>query len=137
MILDYFGDLNWLAVVVATLAWFVFSAIWYSLPPISAGWQKAAKVDANEGASVVVLAVPTLIGYFVATIAIGMVVAAVGAGTLDQGLALGIVLGLAFGTVGALVTQLYEQKGGWYWIINGVNSIIAFSMVAVILALWN
>lgn len=137
MILDHFAELNWLAVVVATLAWFVFSAIWYSLPPISEGWQRAAKVDASEGASVVTLAIPTLIGYFVATIAFAMLVSGIGATTFDEGLALGIVLGLAFGAVGALVTQLYEQKGAWYWVINGVNLIIAFAIVGVILAVWN
>jgi len=41
MILDFFGELNWLAVVVATIAWFAFSAIWYSIPPLSkAGCQR-------------------------------------------------------------------------------------------------
>ena len=94
MIFDHFAELNWLAVVVATLAWFVFSAIWYSLPPISEGWQRAAKVDASQGASVVTLAIPTLIGYFVATIAVAMLVSGIGASTFDEGLALGIVLGL-------------------------------------------
>ena len=48
MILDYFGDLNWLAILVATIAWFVFSAIWYSVPPLSSAWQRAAKVDVDR-----------------------------------------------------------------------------------------
>ena len=45
MIFDFFGELNWLAIVVATIAWFAFSAIWYSVPPLSKAWQKASKVD--------------------------------------------------------------------------------------------
>ena len=137
MILDYFGDLNWLAVVVATIAWYAFSAIWYSLPPLSQAWQKAARVDPDEGGSFAVALVISLIAYFVTVIAVALLVLGVGATTFDQGLALGIILGLGFGALSSLVTQVYENKGAWYWVINGVQSIIAFSIVSVILAVWN
>jgi hypothetical protein len=66
-----------------------------------------------------------------------MLAKAVGAVSFADGLALGIVLGVGFGVVGALVTQLYEQKGGTYWTINGVNAIIAYSIVSVIVTLWD
>jgi hypothetical protein len=39
--------------------------------------------------------------------------------------------------VAPLVTQLYEQKGGTYWLINGVNGIVAYSIVTVIVTLWD
>jgi hypothetical protein len=32
---------------------------------------------------------------------------------------------------------LYERKGGTYWTINGVNAIIAYSIVSVIVTLWD
>ena len=73
MILDHLGDLNWLAIVVATIAWFAFSAIWYSVPPLSNAWQKAAKVSGLEGPPLVTLLVPTFIGYFVTTIVIALI----------------------------------------------------------------
>lgn len=137
MIFDYFADLNWLAVIVATIAWFAFSAIWYSVPPLSQAWQRAAKVDATgDGPPLALLFVPTLIGYFVTTVVIGLLVAATGAAELVDGLALGATLGVGFGMVGALVSQVYESKGSSYWLINGLNSVIAFSIVAVILTLW-
>lgn len=50
---------------------------------------------------------------------------------------LGIALGVAFGLVSALVVQLYEQKGATYWLINGVNAILALSLVSVILSVWD
>ncbi len=136
MIFDFFGDLNWLAVVVATIAWFVFSAIWYSAPPLSNAWQREAKVTPTEGPPLATLLIPTFIGYFVTTIVIAMLARAVGATDAADGIALGVALGVGFGVVGALVTQLFEQKGPLYWLINGANAIIAFSIVAVIVALW-
>ncbi len=137
MILELFGALNWVAVVVATLVWFGFSAIWYSIPPLSQAWAKAAGVDTTgDGPPLALLFIPTLIGYFVTTIVIGLLVAATGAMSVGDGIALGVVLGIGFGMVGSLVNQVYERKGGSYFLINGVNAIIAFAIVASILTVW-
>lgn len=138
MILDLFGELNWLAIVVATAAWFAFSAIWYSVPPLSKAWAKAAGVDTSaEGPPLALLFIPTLIGYFVTTVVIGLLVVGIGADTLSEGLVLGIVLGIGFGMVGALVNQVYESKGNSYFLINGLNAVIAYAIVAAILAAWS
>jgi hypothetical protein len=137
MILDYFGDLNWLAVLVATIAWFAFSAIWYSVPPLSSAWQKAAKVEmTGDGPPLALLFVPTLIGYFVTTVVIALLARGIGATEVIDGVWLGVVLGVGFGVVGALVNQVYERKGSTYWLINGANAIIAYVIVAVIVTIW-
>jgi hypothetical protein len=136
MILDYLGDLNWLAVIVAAVAWFAFSAIWYSVPPLSNAWLRAAKVTPGDGPPLVALLVPTFIGYLVTTVVIALIARAVGASELIDGLTLGIVLGIGFGVIGAAVVQIYEQKGGSYWLINGINAIIAYSIVSIIVTVW-
>lgn len=137
MIFDFFGDLNWLAVVVATIAWFAFSALWYSLPPLSKAWQKASGVDMTaEGPPLAVLFVPTLIGYFVTTVVIALIAKGIGAADAVDGIVLGAVLGVGFGVVGALVTQIYEKKGSTYWLIDGVNAVIAYIIVALIVTVW-
>jgi hypothetical protein len=46
-------------------------------------------------------------------------------------------LGVGFGVVGALVNQVYESKGGAYWLINGLNAVIAYAIVGAILAVWD
>ncbi|HJQ92416.1 MAG TPA: DUF1761 domain-containing protein [Acidimicrobiia bacterium] len=137
MIFDFFGELNWLAIVVATIAWFAFSAIWYSVPPLSKAWQKASKVDMTaEGPPLASLFGPTLVGYFVTTIVIALIARAIGAIELVDGVALGAALGIGFGVVSAVVTQIYEQKGSSYWLLNGLNAVIAYIIVAVIVTLW-
>jgi hypothetical protein len=137
MILDFFGELNWLAVLVATIAWFAFSAIWYSVPPLSKAWQKASRVDmTTEGPPLALLFIPTLIGYFVTTVVIGLIIEAIGTTEVGDAVVLGVVLGIGFGAVGALVSQVYEQKGSTYWLINGINAIISYVIVAVILTVW-
>lgn len=140
MLIDLLGDLNWLAVAVATLAWFVFAAVWYSVPPISAAWIKATKVQPmGSGGSMPPPStmIATLVAYFVTTIVIALLVAALAITEVDNAIELGVLLGVGFGLVLAFITQIYEQKGSSYWLINGVAAIIAFSIVSVILALWN
>ena len=137
MILDHFDGLNWLAILVATLTWFVFSAVWYSVPPLSGAWQRASKVTVGQGPPLPALLVSTLILYFLTTVVIALLVAAVGANDVTDALALGVSLGVGFGLVSALISQLYELKGSSYWLINGVNALISWSIVAVILTLWD
>ena len=138
MILDMLGELNWIAVVVATLAWFAFSAIWYSVPPLSKAWANAARVDTTgDGPPLALLFIPTLIGYFVTTVVIALLARGIGAETVSDGVALGVVLGIGFGMVGALVNQVYESKGNSYFLINGMNAVIAYAIVGAIVTIWD
>ena len=138
MIFDVFSDLNWPAILVAALAWFVFSAVWYSAPPLSKAWQREARVTMpDKPPSMVPLLIPTFVAYVVTSAVIAMLVRAIGTTEAMDAVALGVTLGVAFGVVGALLAQLYEMKGGLYWLINGLNWIIAFSIVAVIVTVWD
>lgn len=140
MITDFFSDVNWAAIAVATLAWFGFSAVWYSVPPLSGAWARAAKVDVDvddeSAPGLTTLLIPTVFGYFLATVVIALIVKAMGADSLEDGLALGLMLGVAFGIISSAITQMYESKGRFYWLINGLNAVIAFTIVSVILAVW-
>ncbi len=136
MITDLFSELNWLAVIVSAIAWFAFSAIWYSVPAMSKAWMKSARVDPERGGSFAVALVTSFICYVVTAVVIALIVVGIGADSVADGIALGVALGLGFGAASALVTQVYESKGNDYWLINGVNSIIAFSIVSVILSVW-
>jgi hypothetical protein len=136
MITDYFSELNWLAVLVATIGWFAFSAIWYSIPPLSQAWQKAARVDPNEGGNFVAILVKTFLVYLVTTIVVALLVVGLDVSDLTGGIVLGALLGLGFGMAGAKITQMYENRAPGYWLINGVNAVIAMSIVGAILAVW-
>jgi hypothetical protein len=131
------GDLNWLAIAVATIAWFAFSAIWYSVPPLSKAWAGAARVDmSGDGPPLALLFIPTLIGYFVTTVVIALIGIGIGAESVTDGIVLGVVLGVGFGMVSALVNQVYEGKGSSYFLINGVNAIFAYAIVGAIVTAW-
>lgn len=136
MLTDHLADLNWLAVLVAAVAWFAFSAIWYSIPPLSKAWQTAARVDPNDGGNFVAIMVKTFLVYLVTTIVVALLVVGLDISDASGGIVLGALLGLGFGMAGAKITQMYENRARGYWLINGLNSVIAMSLVALILAVW-
>lgn len=49
MSLDVVGDLNWLAVIVAGIAFFALEAVWYAPPVFGRAWQRASGVEIPEG----------------------------------------------------------------------------------------
>jgi uncharacterized membrane protein (DUF485 family) len=93
-------------------------------------------IDDESGPGLTTLLIPTLVGYLLSTIVIALIVEGLGADTLEEGIALGLVLGVAFALISSAITQMYERKGRFYWLINGINGVVAFTIVSVILAVW-
>ncbi len=49
MTLDVLGDLNWLAVLVAAIAFFALGAVWYAQPVFGKAWTRASNFQLPEG----------------------------------------------------------------------------------------
>jgi hypothetical protein len=134
---DLLSELNWLAVIVAAVAWFVFSGIWYAQAVLGRSWQQAVNVTLPEGyrppPSTFVI---TLFAYLLTAIAIGLLVAALGITQVGDAIELGVVLGIGF-TVAELLLRVTYERRSWSLVwITGLNALIAFSGMAIILAVW-
>jgi uncharacterized membrane protein (DUF485 family) len=140
MILDGLSELNWLAVVVATVAWFALGGIWYARPVMGRAWMRSIGMDptGQVGRPSAMMFVWTLIAYFVTSIVIALIVAFTATDDVGDALVLGVTLGVGFGLASSLVTGVYEQKSRplTYTLINGIYLILAFAGVSLILALW-
>ena len=136
--LDLIGELNWLAVLVATLAWYVFSGIYYSGPVLGNTWQKANNLQLPEGyrppPSIFVI---TFVGYFVTATAIALLVKGLGITTAGDAIELGLVISIGIAVMGLVIDSTYAQKGWSLVWINGLNVIIAWCGMAVLFALWD
>lgn len=137
MLIDLFDALNWLAVIVAAVAWFAFAAIWYAQPLLGKTWQRAANVSLPEGyrppPSIFAI---TLVAYFVTAITIGLLVAALGITQVGDAIELGVILAIGSIVVHLVVDSAFAQRSWSLVWINGLNAVIAFAGMAVILALW-
>ncbi|MFD9700477.1 DUF1761 domain-containing protein [Lentzea sp. NPDC059081] len=110
MSLSVLGDLNWLAVLVATIAYFALGSVWYAEYAFGRAYQRASGWDLNkpEKASPAILVVP-LTTCFVLTLVTAMLGAASGTDTVMEGLLLGLVIGVGVALPVRFVTGSYDM----------------------------
>ena len=141
MSFDSLSDLNWLAVVVATLAYFVLGGIWYAPPVLGNVWMKAAGLEtpADGGGPGAVIYVAPLVGAFIASVATAMLAAATGSDTVDEGVVLGLVVGIGYAASLFTVTAAFEsnkpQASTWA-VITGGYHVAGLVLSAVIVSAW-
>jgi hypothetical protein len=136
MLFDAFGDLNWLAVIVATIVWFILGSVWYTDALFGKQWREATGVE-MDGPPGVNIIVGTLVLYFITAVTLGLIAVSIGADDFADGLVLGLVANIGFIGVNRAVTGLYEGANTALMKINASLNILAFAIMGVILALWN
>jgi hypothetical protein len=141
MSLDMLGQLNWLAVVVGAVFYYVLGAIWYAPPVLGRAWQRSIGWDPATpppGMSAGTLVLPLLF-YLVISAGIAMLAAATGSADVTGGLTLGVVLGLAFAVARTAVDAVFDpnrpQRWTWFAITAGYH-FIAIVGIAVLVSVW-
>lgn len=141
MTLDTLGELNWLAVLVAGVAYFALGAVWYQPMVLGRAWMRAIGMDPSSvapGQNAPAYAV-TLMGYLVAAVAMAMLARATGSDTLADGLILGLVVGIGFKAAIFLATAPFDVNRPQPWtlaILNSAYHVIGLVIVAVIVSVW-
>jgi hypothetical protein len=139
MSFDLLGDVKWLPVILAALAYFVIGAIWYAPPVLGNAWMKAAgqgmRPEGQRPGPVIFVA--PLIGSVVAAIALGMFAVATGTDTVGEGIILGLVVGVGFAINIALITAVFEttKPNKMLWgSINAGYHLVGSVVAAIIIA---
>ncbi|HEX6844034.1 MAG TPA: DUF1761 domain-containing protein [Actinomycetota bacterium] len=143
MTFDLLGDLDWLAVLGAAIAYFVLGAVWYAPPILGRIWMEAGGATmggpstngssgtGSGGPGPAIYAVP-LVGAVLASIALGMLALATGTSGASEGLALGLVVAIGFAIPVCVVTATFETKKPRPFVWGAVNA--GYHGVGVVLA---
>ena len=130
-------QVNWLAVIAATVAMFGLGAIWYSPLLFVKQWAKAAGITRAGSPG------PNFIWVMVGAFVINFVMAAnlafflAGPGT-TLGFAVGAAVAAGFGwaALSLWIISLFEQRPFSYVLINGGYLTVGFALMGLILGLW-
>lgn len=141
MVFDALDDLNWLAVVVATVAYMALGALWYQPFAFGRAWADAAGVPMPEegDAPSPLIYVGALVAYFGATVATALLARATGSESFADGVAIGLVVGVGYSVTFTLVGATFEAKpkrATWFAITAAFN-LLALLVVGVIVTTWD
>jgi uncharacterized protein DUF1761 len=138
---DTLGQLNWLAVIVGALIYFILGAAWYS--PVlfakpwqrSIGWDPAQQPPQQNPLTYVVPAV----AYLVIGVATGMIAKATGSDTLGEGIVLGLITGVGYALALTLVGAFFSPTSPQPMVlfaITGAYNLIGFLILGIIVSVW-
>jgi hypothetical protein len=130
--------LNWLHVLVATLAYFALGAIWYSFL-FQKQWIRYQNIDtsnpdAKKGAGMIML-----VGFIWTFIMVTGIAVLASKTPLLGGVLSGVKLGLTTGILSALaisMTYLYLKRPAGLHLIDGLYHVVGQIIAAIILVVW-
>jgi hypothetical protein len=135
---ELFSHINWLAVLVAALAYFILGAIWYSKALFAPAWAKAVGIDMSNpnkkglGALMLgsfILIIITCIGQALLVVRMDLFI-------LSSGLKLGALTGLCFATTAVAISFIYERRPTVIYFIDCGYHVVGQIAAAIILVMW-
>ena len=139
MDLSIFSQINWIAVVVATLAYFLAGEIWYHKKVFGTKWAQSHGIDLDDpeakrgmGTGMVM----AFITFAVITIALSVLIVKLNLTLFISGVKLGLITGIGFSWATIYIAYLYSRKPSSVHFIDGLYHVAAQIIAAGILCSW-
>ncbi len=140
-------DINWAAVILATVVNMALGAAWYSpllfAKPWTAGVEKSIGKEGFErikqnmrGPTAARTYGLTAVGAFLLAYVMGLFVDYKGADSIAEGAMIGAVAWLGFVAATSLNTVLFEGRSRRVYVITSTQFLVAFVVSGAILGLW-
>ncbi len=135
MLFELFGDLNWPAVIVAALAFWVLGAIYFSPPLFQKQWQEAHGRDMSSPSAQQI--VGNLVTWFITAIALALVAEGTSADGVWDGLVIGFVAAFGFVAMNRITEGLYTGfRNKDQMKVMAPYNLLGYLIMGVILATW-
>ncbi len=131
-----FNNINWLSVIMASLAAFVIGALWYSPILFGKAWQKELKLKDEDikNANMPLIFGMSFIFMFIAAFVMDMFIGK--EATLVSGIAAGTLVGVAWIATSIGITYLFARKSFRLIFIDSGYFVVYFIVMGAILGAW-
>lgn len=129
-------NINWLAVIVAAVSAFVLGGLWYSPLMFSRRWMKESGVTEEDARNSNMVKIFGL-GFLLSLIASFFLAMFIGPGKgAGFGALAGFMAGLGWVFTFLGISYLFERRTFVHFLINSLYSIIALSIMGLIIGAW-
>ncbi len=130
------ADVNWLAVLVATIVAFVLGGLWYSKVLFGNVWMQEVGLteEAVNNANMPRTFATTFLLQLIAAVAIAALIG--NDGNWQLGLQTGLWVGLFWIATAYGVTYLFEQRPFRLWLINAGYYVVLYAVMGTIIGAW-
>lgn len=133
-------EINYWAVLIATLSSMAVGAIWYSMRVFGKRWARLARVDMDRGGSAVVPMLVTLVVSFItAWVLAGASSIAwhfYGGGYLLAALGTGVILWAGFTAARFITHDAFEGRPSSLTVLNIAHELVTIVVMAIIIGVW-
>ena len=135
---EIFSHINWLAVLVAGLAYFALGAIWYSFVFKNA-WIKHSGVNVNDlkmkkGMAQTLIA--SLVLMIICSLGLALLLGKIVSTSWMSGAKLGLLAGVCFSATAICISYLYEKRPWMLHFINAGYNVAGCIIAGIIIAVW-
>lgn len=134
-----FSNINWLAVLVAAVAYFALGALWYSKVLFVNSWVKLTGVNTSDPAArsgVAQIMISSFVLMLVACVALAILITRIGIAGWMTGLKVGLLAGICFAATSVSISYLYEKRPLGLHLINCGYNIVGCAIAGIIIAAW-
>ncbi|MCO4291394.1 DUF1761 domain-containing protein [Solitalea sp. MAHUQ-68] len=138
MDLNFTDQVNYLAVIVASVLYFFLGAMWYSPMLFGNKWMAAlgkTKEDLIRH-SIGITYILTFVGIFLAVLTLSFIFHALHISNGIEGLKVGLLLTLAFGGTTSLINSLFADRPQALFYINLGYHAVGLSLSGFIIGIW-
>lgn len=134
-----FSNVQWLHVLVATIAYFMLGAIWYSFL-FQKKWIQHHAIDvhapdAKKGVGAIMAL--SFVAFFIITFAVSVLASRMlMAPTIESAVKLGLFTGIGFSAATICINYLYLKKPFALHLIDGFFHVVGQIIAAIILVMW-
>jgi hypothetical protein len=138
-VMDY-GDMNWLAIVCAGLAYWLLGAVWYSAL-FSKAWRAAVeqhgvKLGQPNQSGMGTKLIVTLVCNLIAALVLARVIHQLHGVDLLRGLKIGAGVGLGFCATALTMTYVWQSPPRRLWAIDTGYHLVGCIIMGAILSVW-
>lgn len=136
---EIFSQINWLAVLVAALAYFMLGAVWYSKALFGAKWAGLVGLDMSDPdkkKGMGKMMAGTLFLIIITCIALALLVYRHDLLVISSAFKLGLITGVCFASTAVSISFIYESRPTALYFIDCGYHLAGHLIAAIILVLW-